>query len=300
MTFSPATLFGDRLFDAGPLGAARRPLAPPKALAIIASTDLAAALADDAGTRPYGFVVEGASAGGHNAPPRGPRRIDELGQPIYDERDHVDIGEIVALGLPVWLAGSYGTPEGLQAALELGATGVQVGTAFAFCAESGFAPDLKQRVLADAANGGVTSRSDWRVSPTGFPFRVIELTSTLSDPAVVAARTAVCDLGMLRSAYVDGEGKVGYRCPSEPAKAYVERKGGREANREGRVCLCNALFASAGMPQHRRNGYTEPPLVTAGSDFSSVTRLLAERAPGDPHYSAADVVHHLLTGENNS
>ena len=295
MTFSPTTLFGDRLFGGTPA-----PLAPPKALAIIASSDLAAALADNPDTRPFGFVVEGASAGGHNAPPRGPRRIDELGQPIYDDRDHVDVGQIVALGLPIWLAGSYGTPQGLRAALELGATGVQVGTAFAFCAESGFAPDLKQRVLADAANGGVTSRSDWRVSPTGFPFRVIELTSTLSDPAVVAARTAVCDLGMLRSAYVDGEGKVGYRCPSEPAKAYVERKGGREANREGRVCLCNALFASAGMPQHRRNGYIEPALVTAGSDFSSVAQLLADRGADGPPYTAADVVEHLLTGQNDS
>ncbi|MFN8191798.1 MAG: hypothetical protein U0R78_15440 [Nocardioidaceae bacterium] len=38
-------------------------------LAIVASNDLAAGLADDPATRPDGFVVEGPSAGGHNARP---------------------------------------------------------------------------------------------------------------------------------------------------------------------------------------------------------------------------------------
>jgi len=146
------------------------------------------------------------------------------------------------------------------------------------------------------ASGDIEVRSDWRVSPTGFPFRVLQMAETLSDPAVVEARTAVCDLGMLRSAYVAPDGKVGYRCPAEPAQAYLGRKGGREANRTGRICLCNALLSSCGMPQRRRNGYVEPPVVTAGSDFSTVARLLKDGSGDNQAYSAADVVEHLLTG----
>ena len=48
----------------------------------------------------FGFVVEGPSAGGHNAPPRGPRRTDDRGEPVYDERDTPDLDRIAGLGLP--------------------------------------------------------------------------------------------------------------------------------------------------------------------------------------------------------
>lgn len=277
-------------------GAHVAPLPVPQALAIVASVDLARALAADPTTRPDGFVIEGPSAGGHNAPPRGPRRTDAVGQPVYDARDEVDLAQIIELGLPTWLAGSYATPERLQAVLDVGAAGIQVGTAFAYCDESGFPPDIKQRVLEDAAHGAILTRSDWRCSPTGFPFRVVELPRTLSDPSVRADRPPVCDLGVLRSAYLTPEGKVDYRCPAEPAAAYVGRKGGREENMHGRVCLCNALLASAGLPQRRRNGYLEPPLVTAGSDFTTVAYLLKQLPPGQMTYKAADVVAHLLRG----
>jgi NAD(P)H-dependent flavin oxidoreductase YrpB (nitropropane dioxygenase family) len=283
--FSPTALFA---------AATQEQLPAPQTLAIVASVDLARALASNPNSRPDGFVLEGPSAGGHNAPPRGPRRVDALGQPLYDERDAVDLPQIADLGLPFWLAGGQATPEGLRAALAGGAAGIQVGTAFAFSEESGFAADLKHQVLADVAAGSVRVRSDWRASPTGFPFRVVELPGTLSDPAVHAARLPVCDLGVLRSAYVSPSGKVDYRCPAEPAPAYVDRKGGREATMQGRVCLCNALLASADLPQHRRNGYTEPPLVTAGSDFATVANLVRQLPPGCLTYPAADVVTHLL------
>jgi NAD(P)H-dependent flavin oxidoreductase YrpB (nitropropane dioxygenase family) len=203
--------------------------------------------------------------------------------------------DIVGLGLPVWLAGSHGTPSGLRSALAAGAVGVQVGTAFAYCEESGFDAQVKERVLAGVVRGQARTRSDWRVSPTGFPFRVVELADSLSDPAVRAARVPVCDLGMLRSAYLDPEGKVGYRCPAEAASAFVDRKRGRAATMTGRVCLCNALFASAGFPQRRRGGYVEPPLVTAGSDLTPVADLLARAASGSLSYRAADVVAYLLS-----
>jgi NAD(P)H-dependent flavin oxidoreductase YrpB (nitropropane dioxygenase family) len=270
------------------------PLARPRVLAIVASQDLATGLAGDPDSRPDGFVVEGPSAGGHNAPPRGPRRVDADGQPQYDERDVVDVSAVCSLGLPVWLAGSYGTPEGLTRAVAYGAVGIQVGTAFALCHESGLDAEIKQRVLAEVASGEVRVRSDWRTSPTGFPFRILELTGTLSDPQVEADRRRVCDLGVLRSPYRKADGSVDYRCPAEPVDIYVRRKGGREANTEGRTCLCNALLASAGLPQQRPHGYAEPALVTAGSDFSSVGQLMAG-APDGSTYAAADVVSYMLS-----
>ena len=84
-----------------------------------------------------GFVIEGFTAGGHNAPPRGRLQLNERGEAICGERDTVDLAKMRALGLPFWLAGGYGSPEKLAEAIHAGASGVQVGTAFAFCEESG-------------------------------------------------------------------------------------------------------------------------------------------------------------------
>jgi NAD(P)H-dependent flavin oxidoreductase YrpB (nitropropane dioxygenase family) len=263
------------------IGASTAPLASPQVLAIVASVELAQALAADPRTRPEGFILEGPAAGGHNAPPRGPRRTDEFGQPVYDDRDRVELSDLVAVGLPVWAAGGCGTPDGLHAALAAGAAGIQVGTAFAFCDESGLDSDVKSRALAQARDGVLTSRSDW-------------LEGTLSESPVREARTSVCDLGMLRSAYLTADGAVGYRCPAEPLAAYTTHKGGRAATAEGRMCLCNALLASAGLPQRRRNGYREPPLVTAGSDFTAVADLLRDAPDDISSYSATEVIDYLL------
>ncbi len=268
-------------------------LAEPRFLAIVASVDLAAGLFADERTRPFGFVVEGPSAGGHNAPPRGPRRTDDLGQPVYDDRDTPDLGALAELGLPFWLAGSFGTPSGLVSALEFGAVGVQVGTAFAYCAESGLADALKAEVIEALHAGTLDIRSDWRASPTGFPFRVVQLAGTVSDPDVAASRKAVCDLGALRVPYKKASGEIDYRCPAEPAAMYA-RKGGRAANAEGRRCLCNALLAAADLPQVRPNGYVEPPIVTSGEDFSAVAALSGPSTGGS--FTAQDVLTHLRSG----
>lgn len=284
MAFDPADLHDGQ----------RPPISRPDFLAIVASTDLAAGLAA-LPEPPDGFIVEAPSAGGHNAPPRGPRRIDDLGQPIYDERDEVDIAHLRELGLPFWLAGSYGTPAGLREAMEEGAAGVQVGTAFAFCEESGLVADLKREITEQVVDDTVEVRSDWRASPTGFPFRIVQVEGTLSDPKVYEDRTRVCDLGALRVPYKTENGSIGYRCPAEPLRAYSDIKGGRVANTEGRLCLCNGLLATAGLAQYRaKSEYAEPALVTAGSDFAGVRELMNLVPPGKSFYSAANVIEYLL------
>jgi nitronate monooxygenase len=262
----------------------------PLFLGIVASATLAMALAKKANGRVDGFVVEGDTAGGHNAPPRGAMQLSASGEPIYGPRDVPDLDKIRELGLPFWLAGSYGQPGKLAEALRLGAAGIQVGTAFAFCAESGIQADLKRQAIQLAAAGEAKVFTDPVASPTGFPFKVLQLTGTLSDALQYAARERGCDLGYLRHVYRKSDGTPGYRCPAEPADEFV-RKGGLMADAEGRKCLCNGLLANIGLGQVRSETDIELPLVTAGDNVSYIPRFLK---PGADSYSAADVIHQLL------
>jgi nitronate monooxygenase len=268
------------------------PLIRPKFLAIIASNTLAATMLKRANGQVDGFVIEGSTAGGHNAPPRGKLQLDEAGEPIYGERDQVDLGKIRELGLPFWLAGGYGSPEKIRESLAAGAAGVQVGTAFAYCAESGLREDYKQALLAKVISGDARVVTDSLASPTGFPFKVAQLEGTLSEPDVYSARPRICDLGYLREAYKGPDGKISYRCPGEPLTVYVS-KGGKEEDTVGRTCLCNALVATIGHPQVRSGRYVERGLVTSGDDLTGIARFLPQ---GEPIYRAVDVVNKLLNG----
>jgi NAD(P)H-dependent flavin oxidoreductase YrpB (nitropropane dioxygenase family) len=263
------------------------PLRRPRFLAIVASATLAVSLARrTAGVD--GFVVEGPTAGGHNAPPRGPLTLAN-GQPVYGPRDEVDLAKIRDLGLPFWLAGSYATPQRLRQAHGEGAAGIQVGTAFAFCDESGVDPALRVRLLGEARNGGVGVFTDPQASPTGFPFKVAEVAGSLSDAAVYEARERRCDLGYLRELYRRADGALGYRCPAEPVEDYV-RKGGRVEDTHGRKCVCNGLVATIGLGQWRV-GRLEPALVTAGDDVLGLARFMPD---GRTSYAASDVIAYLL------
>ena len=264
----------------------------PEFLAIVSAAVLAAYLARDESTRPDGLVVEGPLAGGHNAPPRGQLVLDDANEPVYGPRDEVSVPQIAALGLPFWLAGAYGTPERLAEARSMGAAGVQVGTLFALCEESGMTPDLRRELLAHVSDDTLRVRTDALASPTGFPFKVAQLDGSLSDPQVYEQRTRLCDLSYLRTPYVSEGGDVGYRCPGEPVALYA-RKGGDPADTVGRACLCNALTANVGLAQTRKDGFTEPPLVTLGSDLDSV-REMCEHFGASWH--ASDVIDWLVAG----
>lgn len=276
------------------LEAPMAPLHRPAFLAIIASDVLALTLQRKANGRVDGFIVEGPTAGGHNAPPRGKLQLTPTGEPVYGDRDRVDLDKLAALGLPFWLAGGYGSPSKLTEALALGATGVQVGTAFAFCAESGMRDDYRASVVARVAEGRAHVFTDPLASPTGFPFKVAEVPGSLSDAEIYATRPRICDLGYLREAYRADDGSVAWRCPAEPANVYVA-KGGDIEETVGRKCVCNALLASVGHPQVRAGKYIESGLVTSGDDLPSVKQFL--RADGAA-YTAADVVNHLLEGQS--
>ena len=267
-------------------------LTRPKFLAIVSSNTLATTMLRRSNGRVDGLVIEGFTAGGHNAPPRGKLQLNAGGEPVYGERDRVNMADLRALGVPFWLAGGYGSPGKLGEALEDGAAGVQVGTAFAFCEESGLREDLKSELIAQALAGSAKVFTDSRVSPTGFPFKVAQLSGTSSEAGVYEARTAVCDMGYLREPYAMSDGSIGYRCAAEPIATYVA-KGGKADDTIGRKCLCNALLANVGFAQIRKGGRVEPPLVTVGDDVNTIAQFIA---PGSKSYSAADVVQSLLRG----
>jgi nitronate monooxygenase len=278
--------FDPRTFMESELPSLRR----PAFLAIVSSNTLATTMLRKANGRVDGLVIETRTAGGHNAPPRGKLQLTPGGEPVYGERDGIDLEKIRELGAPFWLAGGYGSAAKLREALALGATGVQVGTAFAFSRESGLREDLKRVLLEKAQRGDAQVFTDPLASPAGFPFKVARLEDSCSEDAVYAARPRICDLGFLREMYREADGAIGYRCPAEPLSVYLA-KGGDAENAVGRKCLCNALLANIGHQQVRCSTHVEPPLVTAGDDLSEVAKFLP---PGASSYGAADVLRELL------
>jgi len=87
------------------------------------------------------------------------------------------------------------------------------------------------------------------------------------------------------------DGTVGFRCPAEPVNLYAA-KGGDPAVTAGRVCICNALVATTGLPQVRAGRHVEPAIITMGDDVMGAVRFLP---PDATSYTASDVVRTLLS-----
>ncbi len=286
-----ATATGERTdtvpFDPAPYAPATS-LATPRFIAVVSSHVLATALARRSNGPVHGFVVERPSAGGHNAPPRGRMEIDEHGNPIYGDRDRIDLDALGELGRPYWIAGGVTSREQVRDAIDHGAAGVQVGTLFAYCRESGMSAALRERILAALTHGPLEVRTSTTASSTGYPFKVVVTPDTVADEGVYRARRRHCDLGYLREAYELPDGTIGYRCAAEPVASFL-RKGGERARTVGTTCLCNGLMATAGLGQFRSGGRQEPPIVTSGDALDQVVTLLAGRSS----YGALDVIEHL-------
>lgn len=281
LTFDPTGLVDGVVF----------PLKRPQFFPVVSSVILAAMMVKKCAGRVDGLIIENPLAGGHNAPPRGKAPLNNKGEPIYGPRDEVDMEAIRKLGVPFWLAGAYGSSDKLQEAREQGAEGVQLGTVFAFCEESGLRADLKSRAVEMSLSECVVEVfKDPLASPTGFPFQVLKMQGTLSEPEVYAERCRQCDLGYLREPYEREDGSLGWRCRSEDPASYV-KKGGKLEDTVGRKCLCNGLMANIGLAQVRKDGKEELPLVTCGEDFSCVAEMVNNAGKV---YSADDVLDDLL------
>ena len=179
-----------------------------------------------------------------------------------------------ALGLPFWLAGGYGQPERLAAARAAGAAGVQVGTAFAFCEESGLRPDYKEALLAQvrAGDGARVHRSAGLADLLSVQGRA-NSPARCPDAAVYdGARARLRPRLPARGLPHGRRAASASAAPAEPVAAYVA-KGGAVADTVGRKCVCNALMANIGLGQVRGRS-VEPGLVTAGDDLAGLTRYM--------------------------
>jgi nitronate monooxygenase len=244
---------------------------------VVSSETLAKTFVRKASGHVDGLIVEHYSAGGHNAPPRR--------DGAYSERDLCAVEKVAALSLPFWLAGSYASPKRLQEAKALGAEGVQVGSAFACSAESGIAAEIKKEIIDQYRSGQLDVITDFRASPTDYPFKRVEVQA---NNGVDACRA--CDLGYLRHIFEKEDGSLGYRCPAAPRKSYLA-KGGKAEDCEGRRCLCNGLLATIGMGQVRR-GRRVQPLVTLGDDLGFLDRVKRGESTMP---TAQDVIDYLLS-----
>lgn len=279
---------------------AQKPLTRPAFLGIVSLEGLVQALAQSASQAPDGFIIENHTAGGHNANPLGALTRDDLGQPLYGEKDIADLAAIQKVGLPFWLGGGYGSHEKLQEALAAGAMGVQVGSVFGLAEESGMRPDYRTAILNELRHGrdDASLVRTTMVSPTGFAFKVVQLPGTLSEQQVYETRPRVCDLGLLQQLGVSKPDETGMRtlfqrCPAAPIESYINKRG-LERNTAERKCLCNGLLACVGLGQVRGphgQTMTEPAIVTLGDHLDGVRRLSRQ---GQTHYWAKDVVEDIL------
>ena len=258
----------------------------PAFLAIVTGETLAAYLAKQVETRPDGFVVEHWRAGGHNAPPRRMQDTESGFGPL----DEVNLEKMANVGLPFWLAGGRATGTTYRDALANGAKGVQIGSLFAMSTDSGLRDDLRAQMLDLARRNELVVRTDHRASPTGFPFKVVDVVGTIGNRPTYEARPRLCDLSYLRTPKIDHEGRTRYVCASEPENKYLD-KGGDPADLVDRQCLCNGLMAAIGLGQERADGYHEAPLLTLGSSTNEVAEMLRLFPNG---WTAADLVQTLL------
>jgi len=276
MRFHPESFFGGKL----------PPMKLPGFLPIVASNTLATKFMSLPKGSVQGLIIEEPTAGGHNAPPR-TRFLGKGGKVVkdYGEKDVVDYAEIAKLGAPFWLGGAYASPEKLRRALSVGATGIQAGTIFALSDDSGMDPEIRRVLRKLGFEGRLKIRTDFDVSPTGFPFKVVGLPGTIADKKFYKQRRRICDQGALVSLYEKTDGSIGYRCPSEPVLNYIN-KGGKLEDTVGRGCICNGLIANTvlGNPGERA-------VITLGDDIGFLHCLMAN---SHSSYSASSALQYLV------
>lgn len=267
MRFNPEKFFGGKLPE----------LKKPKFIPIIASNALASIFMKKLPIgEVYGFTIEEWTAGGHNAPPR---KGDE-----YGPKDEVDYSKIAEIGLPFWIGGSKASPEKLRWAKSVGAAGIQAGSIFALCEESGMDPKIRRDIRKMGFEGTLEIITSRIASPTGFPFKVVSVENSLSEEATFLMRDRVCSQGLLRIQYEKEDGTIGYRCPAEPVGAYLKKLGKIE-DTVGARCICNGLMSTVGLGDD-----FEPPIITLGDDVSFLKFLMTSP---ESSYGVADALAYL-------
>jgi len=132
--------------------------------------------------------------------------------------------------------------------------------------------------------------TDTNASPTGFPFKVMRMLDTLSESSLFESRKRVCNVGYLRQLYKKEDGSIGYRCPAENPKSFAHKQGIVDEGTSGKRCLCNALFATCGLPSEYEDGYQEKAIITIGTKLENVRDMLKKSSD----FTARDVINYIL------
>lgn len=194
------------------------------------------------GRLPDAVVVEGPLAGGHIAW----RKPEEAEDPANRLENLLkEVFEVAAKwgGMPVIAAGGVYTKEDIQAYLDMGCAGVQMGTRFLATRESG-AGDEYKKMLVECKEEDI-ELANRPGSPCGMLFRVIKQ-SPFYQEALRRDRAPKCDKG-----YLLNKG----HCPSK----YENEK---------TFCICNGLLAAINL-----NNPQEKNLYTVGHKAFMVDRI---------------------------
>ncbi len=142
-------------------------------------------------------------------------------------------------------------------------------------------------MIARVEDGTAAVRTDPRASPTGFPFKVVELRrhalggGGLRGSASASAISASCAAPIAATTAASA-------IAAPPSRS--RRSSPRAATRTqtvGRKCLCNSLLANVGLAEPQVHGAPEPPLLTAGDDLDALRLFLP---PGEHDYGVAEVL----------
>ena len=145
-------------------------------------------------------------------------------------------------------------------------------------------------VIRSSRRRAVTVQTSLRASSTGYPFKVVSLTGTVSDAHVYKGANG-CVIWATCVRRTSGR-TVQWATVALPNDSDYLRKGGSLDDTAGSACLCNGLMATCGLGQIRSGGRREPPIVTSGDRLNDITSLLA----GREGYSALDVMAVLDPG----
>lgn len=198
------------------------------------------------GRLPDAVIVEGPLAGGHIAW----KTLEEAEAPENKlENILADVFEVSKKwgGFPVIAAGGVYSYEDICRFLDMGCTGVQMGTRFLATYESGAGAEYKS-MLVECTDEDVELASR-PGSPCGMLFRVLKK-SPFYQQALKRDRAPKCDKG-----YLLNKG----HCPSKHEN-------------EKTFCICNGLLASISM-----NNVDEKNLYTVGSNASRIDRIMSVR-----------------------
>ena len=203
------------------------------------------------GRLPDALVVEGPLAGGHIAW----REPDQASDPANKlENLILEVLEVCKnwnLNIPVIAAGGVYTHEDILHFLELGCSGVQMGTRFLATHESGANPDYKQQLINCQEDDIELANKPG--SPCGMLFRVLKQ-SPFYQEALSFSRQAKCD------------------------KGYLLNKGqcsAKETNDKS-FCICNGLLASIKLAPNEKELYTVGQTAWRINKILSVKELMNE------------------------